>query len=636
HGIRANVWEYALRKAPYEARYRTALERDFKWLLSALHETGWRYSMTSTDWDNSCTQYGVLGIWAAERAGFSAGDAFWAKMSRHFRGVQNDDGGWGYVAGSSSSANMATAGLASMFLVFDYAYGRKHAFKAGQPNPFAEGDARAVLDAMERGMTWLGKADGQRNNAYYLYGIERAAVAGGRKYLGGVDWFAEGAEGALRAQAPDGSFPLGYTGEIGTALTTLFLVYGGAPVAIDKLQYGEGTAWNLNPRDAANVARSLWQAYERPVNWHTVSLSDPVEEWEAPILYISGFEAAKFNDADVARLRSYVQRGGTIFAEAADGGKGFTASMEKLVGRIRAGAALSALPADHALFTALRQAWTNRPHLRGASDGTRTWFVFSDDYLAADWQMNRTESDAFPLALSLLLYVTDLGALAGRFSTAVPPGEGAEARDGRLIVARARFGSDDDWDAAEATWAAVAPYARHEAGVTVVEAGPVKLTDPIHANLLHLTGRRQLKRSDAGRAVQRRVGENGEKELVDAFAGSPAFAESARRELEAMFGALAPLEGNAPLAVGRFEGGVDLTRGVRYALPARRALRRAGLEVDRAHLKVARVGGRAAVVFSAYDLSAALAGVRAWGASGYVPASARRVVTNVLASIAEG
>ena len=33
--------------------------------------------------------------WAASRAGFSPGEKFWQTMSKHFRGCQNADGGWG-------------------------------------------------------------------------------------------------------------------------------------------------------------------------------------------------------------------------------------------------------------------------------------------------------------------------------------------------------------------------------------------------------------------------------------------------------------------------------------------------------------------------------------------------------------
>src|SRR5207253_11517770 len=57
-GIRANVWEYALRKVPDEEEYKKLLKDDYEWLLAALGDRpGWRYNMESKDWDNSCTQY---------------------------------------------------------------------------------------------------------------------------------------------------------------------------------------------------------------------------------------------------------------------------------------------------------------------------------------------------------------------------------------------------------------------------------------------------------------------------------------------------------------------------------------------------------------------------------------------------
>ena len=65
----------------------------------------------------------------------------------------------------------------------------------------------------------------------------------------------------------DGSIPMGNWGGsvVGTSFCTLFLVYGGAPVAVNKLQFGKDQDWNLNPRDLANVSKALWAAYERPL-----------------------------------------------------------------------------------------------------------------------------------------------------------------------------------------------------------------------------------------------------------------------------------------------------------------------------------------------------------------------------------
>ncbi|MCB9551282.1 MAG: DUF4159 domain-containing protein [Myxococcales bacterium] len=639
-GIRANVWEYALRKAPHEQRYRDTLERDLAWLLAARNHVAWRYGKDSTDWDNSCTQYAVLGLWAAERAGLTTGDAVWRRMSEHFRKTQNADGGWGYVMGSGSSANMATAGLASLYLVFDHAYGRKAAWRRGKPAPFREGDAAAVLGAIDRGLTWLAQAEGDRSNAYYLYGIERAAVAGGQRLLGGVDWFAEGADAALRAQRRDGAFPLGYSDEIGTALTTLFLVYGGAPPAFAKLRL-PGDGHNLNPRDVANLTQRMWEAYERPLNWHVVSVDDRAEDFEAPILFVTGHEAVELTDAQVANLRRYIERGGTILAEPADGSPAFRASMVALLARLFPPAEypdveLAPLPADHAVYGIVRHDWKAPPRLSGAGDGVRTFFFLSDDYLAADWQTDRVESDAFPLAMNLLFYATDLRPLAGRFAVDLPPGEPAPARDGKVRVARARHGATRDWAAAAPTWERLAPYVAHATGLTLVEDAPVDLAAlgaerPVE--LLHLTGRRALALTPAEREGLRRFVDAGGTVLVDAWGGSPAFAAAARAELEALFGPLAPLADADPLATGLFDGGADLGRDLRYRLAARRDLRARGRAADAQQLEVIRHGGRPAIVFSRYDLAAAIAGVDVYGGLGYAPSAARRVATNLVAWI---
>src|SRR5438132_4728443 len=46
--VRANVWEYALRKGE-EKRYRTRLKTDYDWLIKTLGaKEGWRYQMEST------------------------------------------------------------------------------------------------------------------------------------------------------------------------------------------------------------------------------------------------------------------------------------------------------------------------------------------------------------------------------------------------------------------------------------------------------------------------------------------------------------------------------------------------------------------------------------------------------------
>ncbi len=648
-GIRANVWEYALRKVPYDKRIRELLKVDYDWLLQALGDKeAWRYNMASrnnkSDWDNSCTQYGVLGLWAAARAGFDPGEKFWITMSKHFRSCQNEDGGWGYTR-SGSSPNMATAGLASMFLVFDMYHGR-NAYTRENPRTFTEGDAAEVLVSIGRGMTWLGKSSGNKNSAYYLYGIERTGVASGRKYIGGEDWFANGAQTVLSTQQSNGFIPLGQWGDqvVGTSFCTLFLVYGGAPVALEKLEYGEGQDWNLNPRDLANLSKHLWAAYERPVNWQTVSLETEASEFEAPILFISGSKAVNFTEEEMLKLREYVLRGGTILAEPSDHSEEFTQSMEQLVRLMFSkkdypNYELKPLPADHGIYAVIKQSWNRRPRLRGVSDGSRTFFLVSDEYLSRDWQMNKVDSDAFRLAMNLLFYATDLGALEGKFAAMLPDTAPAKEREAVLRVARVKHAgikrSPSNWNAAAMCWRKFAPYVKHITGCELSESSPVTLAkDSLEGiRMLHLTGREKLTLSEEERAELKQFVVSGGTVLVDAYAGSPAFATSAKAIVTETFGPLQTLPTDHVLAEGRFEGGEDLSDGVQFKLPARRLLRSRDESTRGQKLLVAWDNKRPAVFFSEFDLASAMADIENYRSLGYKPRSARKIVGNIAAYV---
>jgi len=646
-GIRANTWEFALRKVPYDEGIRAALKTDFDWLMEAHKHNGraWRYHKHSTDWDNSCSQYGVLGIWAAQRAGFDPGDDFWKQMSKHWRETQSQEGGWSYMTGGSTP-NMTTAGLASLFLVFDMYHG-KACYTAENPRTFAEGEAADVLAALERGMTWLGQADNpQKETAYYLYGIERTGVASGRKYFGGEDWFRRGALAVLKAQRSRGEITVGHWGNevVRTSWCALFLVYGGAPVAFNKLEYGKAADWNLNPRDLANLSKHLWSAYERPLNWQTVSIEDPVSEFEAPILFISGSQAAQFTEEQVLKLREYVERGGTLLAEPSDHSEAFEASMRELVRQmypenLYPSYELNPVPADHGVYTVTKQPWEERPKLLGVSNGSRTFFFLSQEYLSGDWQRNKTKSDAFKLAMNLLFYATDLATLQGRFASALPDTAPVKERETAATVARIKHSSPDDWPqdwaAGGRCWQAFAPYCKHITGCELKEAPAVTLgADDLEGiRLLHLTGRHEFSFSEEERAALKAYVADGGMVLVDAYAGSDAFTRSARAEIEAMFGKLERLAAESLLASGRFKGGADLSRGIRFKLPARRWLRQNTLPTHGQKLEVVHVDGRPAVLLSPFDLTGALAGIDGYRAVGYKPGSARKVVGNILAYV---
>jgi hypothetical protein len=229
-----------------------------------------------------------------------------------------------------------------------------------------------------------------------------------------------------------------------------------------------------------------------------------------------------------------------------------------------------------------------------------------------------------------------MGELRGRFSTYIPETTSAQPSQANVVVARVRHAAETapmDWNAAGACWNAMTQYVRHVSGaqVTVREAALVEGADLTGVNLMHLTGSQALKLSAGEKEALKHYVQGGGTLLVDAYAGSPAFADSARRELESLFGSLSRLSDTHLLASGRFTGGTDLSRGIGFTLPARRTLRAKDESCNRQRLEVAMVKDRPAVLFSSYDLSAAAGDVPNFGASGYKPDSARRILGNIVA-----
>jgi hypothetical protein len=301
------------------------------------------------------------------------------------------------------------------------------------------------------------------------------------------------------------------------------------------------------------------------------------------------------------------------------------------------GCTLQRLADDHPIFTVIKQPWKGRPKLRGASDGSRTFFLLSDEYLGADWQANRTESDGFLLATNLLFYATDMGQLEGKFASILPASPAAKPREKTLGIARARHagapGAPRDWDAAAGCWTRLSPYARHASGCGLKESAPVALgKDSLEGvGLLHVTGRGPLRLSAGEQEALKKYVESGGVVLVDPYAGSPEFAASSKAALEAIFGEMKPLEPNDVLAEGQFEGGVDLSAGIGLKLAARQLLRGRGEQPQGQKLLVVRSGRRPAVLWSEFDLVAAAAGIENYRSLGYKPESARKVVGNLLA-----
>jgi len=157
---------------------------------------GWDYEASGLRTDNSCTQYAILGLRAADNLGLQVPLTAWRQAARFLGGQQQRNGGMGYTRERDPTASMTTGAVSSLVAV-----------KARVS--YKESDRRfgRLKRGVERGTKWLEKnwQPGKDPYGYYtLYGLERGMAFSGQDRLGARDWYGEGARWLLKRQRSDG------------------------------------------------------------------------------------------------------------------------------------------------------------------------------------------------------------------------------------------------------------------------------------------------------------------------------------------------------------------------------------------------------------------------------------------------
>lgn len=186
---------------------------DLAFLLEAQSATGgWTYGSrggASVHFDNSNTQYAVLGLRAAQRLGLDVPRSARKRSRSHWRNSTSPYGGAGYQGSENPTVSMTAAALSSFAILEELDGGQS-----------AERNGRAeIMHCTE----WLEKRWNATILDYYaLYGIERAMGLSGQTRMGKRDWYKEGAETLLKAQLKTGAWST--NGDVvSTSFALLFL-----------------------------------------------------------------------------------------------------------------------------------------------------------------------------------------------------------------------------------------------------------------------------------------------------------------------------------------------------------------------------------------------------------------------------
>lgn len=658
------------------------IRRNVAWLqakqiASGPNQGGWSYPMGQGD--NSNSQFALLALFEAEQAGVRVDPQIWRRAKAYWESRQNPDGSWGYqAAGSPGTGSMTSAGIASMVIAND---------RVGPVDARIEGDrieccarGEGGNDSVARGLEWMGKFFSVTTNPgsprrlwhyYYMYGMERVGRMTAHRFIGGHDWYREGADYLVRQQDKlsgywRGAGPAEDEPEIGTALALLFLSKGRRPVIMAKLKHSAGEGWNQHRNDVGNLNRYVESRWKRDLSWQVVDLDKAsIDDLiQTPVLYLAGGDSPLPNqpaqqDALAAKLRGYLERGGFLLAEGYCEKSGFDWGFRKLMEKVfpEPEYRLHLLRPEHPVWFAEEEVAPDqmRP-LWGVDFGCRTSVVYVPleparprPSLSCLWELSRRGREekvgarvqaevraGLSIGINVLAYATnrELRSKEEFFR----PREDKAARDkverGRVRIASVRH--PGGCTAAPRALVNLLETVTREAGIRVdTRQHEVTLSDEALFSypMLFLHGRNRFRLTDGERKALKTYLERGGVVLADSICASQAFTESFRQEMAAILPdhPLQPIPARDPIWT-RTYGGFDLASVTRRMPEVRdpkeplKAVTRGGPPM----LEGVKLADRWAVVFSPLDLSCALERQDSMECAGYTRDDAARIGLNVV------
>ena len=596
--------------------------------------------------DNSNTQYALLGLNAASEVGIAVDQRVWALSRAYWEECQRISGGWGYTMSPNSHviASMTTAGLSSLVITGLRRIQSRELLIGDEIRNCGEG---GINPNIQRALDWLGanfRVDQNLGSGnwkyYYLYGLERAGRLSGQRYFGSHDWYVEGAEELVALQKlPGGNWP-GSSGENDPILTTsfalLFLAKGRAPVLINKLRHGTGDNWDIHREGVRNLVDTVADDWKVPLTWQVVNPDFASVEalLQAPICFLNYHEPIGLGAPGKAALRSYVEQGGFLFAEACCGSAEHDRGLRELVLELfpkEQGYELKPLGPEHPVWRARHRLSPDVQPLLGVDLGCRTVLIYSPKDLSGYWNFMTAQPDN-----QSVFNATRIGENVVDYATGrEPPPDKLKPREvvkfdlelpkrGALQIAKLRHAGG--WNVAPLAIPNLATILRERVGYDVViNHRELLAADPnlINFPLVYIHGNAAFSfdTSDT-EALRRHLEPGGGTFFADAACGSPAFDAAFRRFVAELLPdhPLEPIPTDDEL----------YTRAVGFDLSDVEYTKAAGGAIGRPKLEGVKIDGHWAVIYSPLDVGCALERQQGLDCRGYSHESAMRIAANVV------
>ena len=625
-------------------RYRVAIKRGADWLIDAQNKDGgWRYQSRgdhrnrgAQESDHSCTQFGLLGLRAAEDAGIKVPMKTWKDAETYLINTQNGDGGWSYTRGASNGG-MSAASLGGLYICGLRMHARSKRCGEYQQNV-----------RIAKGLNWLASrfsvaqnpGHGNSHASYYRYALERVCTFSARRNIGQHDWYAKGADHLVRTQHANGSWAT----ELDTIFNLLFLGKANSKVLIQKVEYDHAAPkprWNTDYYDAEHLAKAVSKELKQKVTWQVVRLDDKVDSWlEAPILYFTGHGKLVLTEEQRAKVREFCERGGTIIADACCMNKTFDTSFRAEMANVFPKTPLVKLHEGHPVYAV--------PHKiarggllvwEGITAGCRTAVFYSKKDLSCAWdgtihdpKLSVDKKNALRIGVNVAAYAMGYKPLKDKLED-VKPGlakrgvddDGRVAR-GALVFAQLKHDGDSDPDP-PATKAMLNLYSKATGARVDLARADVDPLDPdlFKYPLIYMTGHREFTYTAQQAAALRKYLDRGGFFLADSCCGFEQFDKSFRK----LVGQIYPKKSLAVLPPGHKIYTIKhRIKAVQY-----RPILTKELPEGEKHtpvLEAVTVGRRAVLVYSKYDFGCAFEDFPCATCRGLELESATKLVTNIL------
>ena len=644
----------------------------------------WGYHAGDGWWDNSNTQFAVLGLREASFAGYQVKQKVWERARDHWLSVLEGNpetqsgAGWSYNGGNgngSTSGSMTVAGIASLSIVESFLQTDTDIGPGGEIECCGNSVEQPGDVALDGAVRWMSRniqvtanPGGAGHLLYYLYGLERAGRFTGTRFFGDKDWYREGASFLVRGQSPvNGSYRSQNESEevVATSLALLFLSKGLAPVVVNKLKYGPreqvtgdvvGRSWNKHRRDVSNLVDYITELPKWPklMTWQSVDLAVAANGegvnalLQAPVQLIAGDgDLGTIQGKQLDLLKDYIAQGGFLFIVRNCDSPGFDRDVRRFVRDLLPSEEyrLEKLPPTHDIYRSEFALTENPPELWGVDFGCRTAIVYSPYDLGCRWEKwARFDPPGRPIQVTTqIVRSMRLGTNVIAYAT------GREVHDklrrqealakvnenqldrGHLRIGRLRHSGG--WDAA--------PHAlRHlQAALKTVgieaasDAATVSATDPILFDhpVLYMHGRKNFAMAPEEIEKLKAYLENGGFIFADACCGATQFDESFRRLAEQIAGKplvrIPPTDEMFHPALGH---DVRQVRRKMLTANAQSGAFETQENAGEPFLEGIEIDGRFAIVYSKYDISCALERQATPNCQGYIGEDAVKLAVNAV------